>query len=480
MVCVSALVLLLCTFRLCRAQDSALAERLKSIVTSNGVLLTEAGIKIVSVRTGETLLDSFGDKLFVPASNAKLVTTAAALHLLGPEFRFETRLYVRGTINGGVLNGDLLVVGGGDPDISGRFHNGDPCFLFKAWARKLLQLGIREVRGGIVGDAGAFDAQYVHPSWPKDQLEKWYCAPVSALTLNDNCVDVTVRAGPKAGAPALFSVAPDIGYTSVKNRCVTTVNRADHLYGFVGRAGARGLILRGKFWVSGFNATTAVPVEDPPLFFLKAMKATLAEEGVAVKGDLAVTHEPVAAGDGVKLVAAGESLLGGAVRVANKRSQNLYAELMLKTLGLKATGKGTFESGGAVVKGFLAKVSPGSTECKVADGSGLSRDNRLSAAAMTDLLCWMVRRPQADVFAASLPIAGIDGTLKSRLTGERHRGRVRAKTGTLTGACSLSGYIEMPDDTLAFSILINSPRAGVWRMRKVQDGICREVLDLAN
>jgi len=166
--------------------------------------------------------------------------------------------------------------------------------------------------------------------------------------------------------------------------------------------------------------------------------------------------------------------------VANKHSRNLYGELILKTLGMKATGKGTFDSGAAVVKGFLAGVSPGSSECRIADGSGLSRDNRLSAGSITDLLCWMIRQPEADVFVASLPMAGIDGTLKSRLTGEACRGRVRAKTGTLKGVCALSGYIEMPDDTLAFSVLMNSPRAGVWRMRKAQDGICREILDPAD
>ena len=461
------------------AQDSFPAAKLKSIVTANRIRLSEAGIRIVSVRTGETLFDSFGDKPFVPASNAKLVTTAAALHLLGREHRFQTRLYAMGAAEGGTLKGDLVVIGGGDPDISGRNHAGDPCFLFKQWAATLRRLGIREVRGRLIGDASAFDAEYVHPSWPKEQLEKWYCAPVSALALNDNCVDVTVRAGPQVGAPARVSMLPSTGYVSVDNRCVTTADKAGHLYGFLGRAGAARLILRGRFWSGGYAATTSIPVEDPSLFFLNAMKKTLEEQGITVIGGLEVAHEAVALGEDAALVATHESPLAGAVRVANKRSQNLYAELILKTLGRQAAGRGSFASGAGAVEQFLAKVSPAASECRIADGSGMSRANRLSAASIVDVLRWMAGQPEADVFAASLPIAGLDGTLARRLTGKAHRGRVRAKTGTLAGACALSGYIEVPADTLAFSILINSPRAGLQRMRKAQDDLCRQVLDLA-
>jgi D-alanyl-D-alanine carboxypeptidase/D-alanyl-D-alanine-endopeptidase (penicillin-binding protein 4) len=456
------------------AQHSLPAAKLESIVTAQKIRLSEAGIRIVSVRSGKTLFDSFGDKLFVPASNAKLVTTAAALHLLGREHRFQTRLYTRGAIEGKTLEGDLVVVGGGDPDISGRNHGGDPCFLFKQWAAKLRQLGIRRVRGRLIGDASAFDAQYVHPSWPKDQLEKWYCAPVSALALNDNCLDATVKAGPQVGEPPQVTIMPSTGYAGIDNRCVITADKTRHLYGFLGRAGAGRLVLRGRFWSGGYPATTSIPVEDPSLFFLNVMKETLESCGVAVSGGLEVAHEAVDLGKDATLVATYESPLTAAVRVAGKRSQNFYAEQVFKTLG-----RGSFAGGADVVEKFLAKVSPAAAGCRMVDGSGMSRDNRLSAAAIVDVLRWMTQQPESDVFAASLPIAGFDGTLKRRLTAKEHRGRVRAKTGTLAGACALSGYIETDADTLAFSILINSRRAGLRRMRAAQDNLCRHVLDLA-
>ncbi|HUS58656.1 MAG TPA: D-alanyl-D-alanine carboxypeptidase/D-alanyl-D-alanine-endopeptidase [Planctomycetota bacterium] len=455
----------------------ALAGRLKALLTANNIALSDAGVKIVSMRTGETLIDNYADKLFIPASNQKLVSTAAALHLLGPDFRFQTLLYARGKIAQGVLDGDLIVVGGGDPDISGRNHGGDPRFLFKTWAKVLKDSGISEVSGSIIADVSAFDGVLVHPTWPRNQQDKWYCAPVSALALNDNCVDITVSAGPEPGAPAKVSIVPDTSYARVTNNCATTSARGEHLFGFLGRAGSEGLVLRGKFWLSGSPLTTNVPVDDPPVFFLTALKETLQAEGIAVKGTTVAAAEPVPVAAGCKLLHTFATPLEQAVTVANKRSQNFYAEQILKTLGWKTSGKGTFDSGAAAIKGFLGKVSTHGKDCEIADGSGLSRKNLLSASAVTDLLVWIVKQPGGAAFANSLSVAGSDGTMDGRMTQEPCSGRVRAKTGTIAGVSSLSGYIEVPGDALAFSMLMNSSKAGVWRMKLAQDAICKEVIE---
>ena len=451
--------------------------QLRNIITANQVPLDDAGVRIVSVRTGQTLFENCGEKLFIPASNVKLATTAAAFYLLGADYRFRTVLYARGEIADGTLTGDLIVVGGGDPDISGRFHDANPCFLFRQWARDLARHGIRTVNGNLVGDATAFDDETIHPSWPRNQLEKWYCAPVSALTLNDNCVDIAVAAGPGPGAPAKLLIVPGGGYATVDNRCSTTANKAEHLYGFLGRAGSAPLILRGKFWTGGYTATTSIPVENPALFFLTEMKAALAEAGIAITGRTIVAPGPTDAAGRDRLIAVYESDLATAVEVANKRSQNVYAELILKTIGREHAGTGTFESGAEAVRGFLADISEHGGECVIADGSGLSHDGRLSAAVLTDLLCWIARRPEISVFGRSLATAGADGTLERRLSTPPCSGRVKGKTGTVAGVATLSGYIDVPGDTLAFAMLMNNRRAGIWRMRQAQDAIIRAVID---
>jgi len=471
------LALTLCIAASGQARAELPAARLRRIIAANKVPLDDAGVRFVSVRTGQTLFDNRGEKLFVPASNVKLVTTAAALYLLGADYRFRTALYARGEVAAGVLNGDLIVVGTGDPDISGRFHEGDPCFLFKQWARELIDRGIETVNGNLIGDATAFDDEYVHPSWPRNQLEKWYCAPVSALTLNDNCVDVTVGAGPQPGSPARVVIVPGGGYATINNRCLTTAKKTEHLYGFLGRAGTAPVILRGNFWTNGYAATTSIPVEDPPLFFVTEMKAALAAEGVMVTGQALVAAEPTDADERAVFISSHESDLATAVEVANKRSQNLYAELILKALGRKRTGRGTFAAGADAVEQFLAGISEHGGECVISDGSGLSRDSRLSAAAITDLLRWIALRPEAATFSRSLATAGVDGTLKRRLAAAPYRGRMKGKTGTLAGVAALSGYIEVRGDTLAFSILMNTRRAAVWQMRRAQDALCRAVID---
>ena len=457
---------------------TALGDRLRGLITSNGIPLADAGVKILSVTTGQTLLDNYADKLFVPASNQKLVTTAAALHMLGQDFKFETPLYARGKLHdGGVLAGDLIVVGCGGPDISGRNHAGDPCFLFKMWAKSLKDLGVREIRGNVIGDASAFDTVAVHPSWPANQRDRWYCAPVSALMLNDNCLDIAVSSGQGAGMPVRLAKSPDAAYISVDNHCMTTAVKAEHAYGFLGRAGSEGLIVRGKFWIGAAPATSWIPVDDPPMFFLTLLRETLIREGIPVIGKPVVATEPVAIGKDEKLVGTYVSSLDKAVVVANKDSQNLYAEQILKVMGWKLLKKGTFENGAAKAKEFLSAVSPAGSACVIDDGSGLSRKNQLSASALADLLVWVLRQPEAKVFIDSLSIGGVDGTMDDRFREQPYRGRVKAKTGTVAGASSLSGYIEVPGDVFAFSVLMNSPKAGVWRMKQAQDAICKEIID---
>ena len=460
-------------------RNGDLAVRLKGLITANGVALSDAGIRMVSAKTGETLLDNCSDKLFAPASNQKLATTAAALHLLGKEFRFETKLYARGTLQDGSFIGDLIVVGCGDPDISGRNHDGDPRFLFKAWGKTLREFGVKEVRGNIIGDVSAFDTEYVHPSWPANQQERWYCAPASALALNDNCLDITVSPGEGPGMPARLRLSPDTAYTRVDNHCTTTNVKGEHAYGFLGRAGIEGLIVRGKFWMGGEPATSWVPVDDPPLFFLTVMRETLMVEGIPVLGKVVVAADPVAITRDEKLLATFTTPLERAVMVANKQSQNFYAEQLLKTIGSKTLKKGTYGNGAAKVREFLGAVSQAGSACEVDDGSGLSRKNRLNAAAVTDLLLWVIQpqRPEAKTFVDSLSVAGVDGTMDDRFEQEPYRGHIKAKTGTIAGVSTLSGYIEVPGDVIAFSMLMNSSKAGVWRMKKAQDAICKAVID---
>lgn len=458
------------------ADPAPLAASLEREVAAAARVAREVGVHVVDLAGGVEVFGHEADRPRILASNTKLLTTAAALSELGPDFRFETRFLARGEVEGGVLRGDVAVVGSGDPNLSGRFHDGDAFAPFRPWARQLGARGVRRVGGELVLVNGLFTEPRVHPDWPRDQLTAWYEAPIDALTFNDNCVLVRVRPGGAPGAPARVTTVPPMQYFAWRNTARTTKGSSGRL--IVGReAESDTLIVSGTVGERAGPTDVWVAVHDPAAYFAAALRAAFAEEGVELPASFRYLHAPL---DGDwRQVAAHTSDLPKTLAVTNKRSQNLYAENLAKLLGWTKLGAGSWEMASRAIESFLAGLGLPAAEFSVADGSGLSRGNTASARAMTALLAKMYFHPYGREFLQSLPYSG-EGELASwrrRLATPPYRGNVFAKTGTLRGVSTLSGYAKARSGRVyAFSILLNRAR-GNGSAHAAQDRIVRALID---
>jgi D-alanyl-D-alanine carboxypeptidase/D-alanyl-D-alanine-endopeptidase (penicillin-binding protein 4) len=412
----------------------------------------------------------------IPASNQKLLTTAAAVALLGPGYTFETSLGMRGVLgDGGVLLGDLAVRGAGDPTISGRF-DGDPYSAFRPWAAALKARGVRTVIGDVYLEHGLFDGPTVHPSWPPEQLMWWYEAPVAALSFADNCQLLRAWGSKQQGRPGVLEVFPRIDVFDLRNRLRTGGSRGKHHW-VVNRApGSRVVDVSGQLNSRSAPLEVWVTVPDPVTYFGGALRDALDQEGISVQGELRpVERLP---GPWWELVATHRTLLGAALDVTNKRSQNFYAESLFKLLGARFCGEGTWEAGTRVVNDFLVRrVGWQRDHFRVVDGSGMARGNSVSARQITALLQYMFRQRWGVEYVRSLPFSGEpEASLHRRLTSSPYRGNVFAKTGTISGVSTLSGYVKGRSGRLyAFSVLVNGSGAG--NGRTIQDRVVQVVVD---
>ncbi|HEV8579797.1 MAG TPA: D-alanyl-D-alanine carboxypeptidase/D-alanyl-D-alanine-endopeptidase [Thermoanaerobaculia bacterium] len=430
------------------------------------------GVHIVELDTGETVYALNPDEPRVIASNTKLFTTAAALDALGPGYFFETRLLMRGAAAGGVLRGDLGVVGAGDPQISGREFGGDAYGPFRPWAAALRERGIQRVTGDLYLAHGRFEPLRIHPDWPRDQLTEWYEAPVDALSFEDNCILVRVWPG-KAGHRAVVETVPSVSLFQVDNRTTTTSRRRGSRL-FVGRTGTV-LSVKGSIDAASGPFETWVTVPDPVLYFGAALRSALAEEGIAVEGQLkSVSELPGAVWE---RVAVHRSDLVTAIRTTNKRSQNFFAESLAKVLGAERCGEGSWRAGVRAVEEFVVSTGVPRGSFHMVDGSGMSRTNEFPPRAVTTVLRHMFFHPAGGEFAQSLPYSGEEEmkSWKRRLAAPPYRGNVFAKTGTLDGVSALSGYAKaMSGKIYAFSILINRSRGDA---HAAQDRIVMALID---
>jgi D-alanyl-D-alanine carboxypeptidase/D-alanyl-D-alanine-endopeptidase (penicillin-binding protein 4) len=414
------------------------------------------------------------DAHMLPASNQKLLTTAAALATFGSGYTFDTQVGLRGSVGAdGVLAGDLAVRGAGDPTISGR-ENGDPYAVFRRWAAALRARGVRRVAGDLYLEHGLFSGPLVHADWPPEQRQWWYEAPVAALSFDDNCQLLRGWAGRTVGSFGVLEAVPHVDVLTLQNR-LRTVRRGAHWA--VHRAGGSRLVqVVGEVSASNPPLEVWVTVEDPVEYFGEALRAALAQEGVEIAGKTRpVERLP---GPWWELVTHQRSLLVSAVEVTNKRSQNFYAESFFKLLGARVCGEGSFTGGARAVSDFLARtVGWPRDQFHVSDGSGLARSDWVTADGMVRLLDYVFRQPYGVDFLRSLPFAGEpDASLHSRLTEAPYRGNVFAKTGTIEGVSTLSGYAKGRSGRLyAFSILVNG--AAAWTGRVAQDRLLQVLVD---
>lgn len=430
------------------AQETDRAD-IASVLQKHRVNAARIGIAAYSVRADRFLYEHNADRPFLPASNMKILTTATALDTLGEDFQFETRLFVSGDLQGDTLSGDLCVVAGGDPNLSGRDHDDDPLFLFRIWGARLLEMGVRRVRGRLVLVNDLFDEETRYPEWESHDPAAWYAAPVGAFALNDNCLDLLVRPG-KPGRPCEVRVHPDTGSPRVVNRTLTVGKHRKPKPIVIERRGDL-VTVRGERAAAGPAERYWVAVEDPLAFFGSALRVTLQRAGIRIEGKTEAGNLPSSA----RLVHVWRSPLSRTLQICNRHSQNLYAEMLFKMTGFRKTGVGSRAGGREAALAFLRSCTEGRIEgIEINDGSGLSPKNRVTPRQIVAVLRAMKDRP---VFVDSLAVPGEDGTLRKRL--KKFAGKLRAKTGYLAGVSALSGYLDVEGDTLLFSILNNDPRA---------------------
>ncbi len=461
--------------------DGQLSQTVEQFVSAGARARARIGVHVVAVRSGRVIYRRNATDPFIPASNEKLITAAAALDALGDEYFFETDVYAGGPIVDGTLSGDIVLRGGGDPSIGGRYDDEDAMTILKRWAGVLKDKGVRRVTGDVVADDSFFDRTYYHPDWPGSQAWKWYFPTTSALSINDNSVTVTVKPGAGAGAPALLSVDPASAPVTFSNQCATSSTR--HAIWFMRDPDSATIRVGGyvRAGSSGYSGLVTVPV--PPLYAACAFRQALQESGIAVDGAARLIRagETYRTPDAQPLCVRRTSLVS-VLRMMLQHSHNHYAEQVLKTVGAETSGTGTWAAGAARAAVLLRKMGFTDAEFVIDDGSGLSRKNRTTPALLASLLMRMANGPQAPTWESLLAVPGEEGTLQNRLDGEDYADRIRAKTGYLDGVGALSGYATTRDGLqVAFSIIVNDDRnpVGAYSMRETVDTICRAIVDYA-
>lgn len=450
-------------------------QLLEFINSSRSLSHAHLGWKFLEADTGKVLADHEASAFFAPASNAKLYTTAAALVRLGVTYQFKTIVKTGGTVDvDGTLRGDLILVGGGDPNLSGRTlpytpdrHDEDPLAAVKRLADQIQSRGIRRVQGDVIGDDTRYPFDPYPDGWTIDDATWYYGAPVSALSVNDSSVQIAVLPT-RPGEPADVHLDPEFGYFVVLNRVVTDESAAAHID--ISRPpGSNELILSGTIGRTAPKVEEYVAVPDPALFAASALKAQLEVRGISVRGGARAAHRNlssvpnplaeallVSAPEGMVLASLDSAPLYQVVQVVNKVSQNLHAEMLLREVALATHGVGTVAAGLDERTKFLAEAGIDSAAFDLTDGSGLARQDLTTPDSTVQLLRYMWQRPERDSWLASLPVGGIDGSLRRRFKNLPGAERIHAKTGSLAHVSTLSGYLQAKSGNwIIFSVMIN-------------------------
>ncbi|MDQ6651748.1 MAG: D-alanyl-D-alanine carboxypeptidase/D-alanyl-D-alanine-endopeptidase [Acidobacteriota bacterium] len=452
-----------------------LQSRISAILQKPELAPAMVGIKVASLDTGHVLFEMNQNKLLRPASNMKLYTVAAALDRLSPDYHFVTSVYAPARPDAaGTVRGDLTIYGRGDPSIAARFNNGNYFKGIDDLAARIVAAGVKRVEGDLVGDETYFTGPEYGTGWDWNDLQWWYGAEVSALTVNDNALDLLVKPGLQVGAPAVVTTGPPDPLLTIVNRVATAARGTKRDLTVYRGLAADELELHGSIALDDKGYSAGLGISRPALLFVYLLRSSLAQHGVTISGKTRTIARRI-----LPAAANGEPSISRLFEVTTlqspplsviaaqtlKPSQNLYTELILRTLG-KVAGPATTAMGGnltseaagvEVVKAFLRETGVDPPTLVLNDGSGLSRGDMVTAEATLQLLTYMHRHRHAIAIRDAMPIAGVDRTLRNRFKGTLAENNLRAKTGTLSAASSLSGFVrDAAGEELVFSIMVNN------------------------
>ncbi len=447
------------------------------------------GILVVDGESGEAIYEQNADKYFVPASNMKLFTTALALAQLGSDYRFHTTLETRGTISAeGRLDGDLVLVGRGDPNLSNRKFpfvkepetDGPPEKVLLELVDGIVAKGVREITGDVVADDSYFPRERYPTGWEVDDMVWSYGAAVSAIVVNDNTVTLTLEPGAQPGYPAIFSIAPWTAEFTVRNDAITSPAGMKADLTLTREPGAAMVVIRGIIPAKSEPRKLVLAIEEPAEQAATLLKRLLEERGVRVRGVARARHDVIAEpATAFQILSEHVSVpLAQAVVAINKMSENLHTEMLLRAAARQSGVWSTPEELAKFPQAFYsaAGIVPG--DVIQADGSGLSRHDLVTPRAVVTLLQYASRQPWSDTFYASLPVAGVDGTLMDRFKNTPAEERIHAKTGSVEHVHSLSGFAELPGGRrLIFSILANNQGAKNHEATAPLDAICVAMME---
>lgn len=461
-----------------------LKSRIDEIVRQPALEPGFFAVKIVSLDSGQVIYEQNANKFVRPASNMKLYTVAAAFDRLTPDFHFVTSVYAKEKLEDEKVKGDLIVYGRGDPSIAARFNNGDYLKGINDLADRIVAAGVRRIKGDLVGDESYFNGAPVGSGWEWEDLTWSYGAQVSALTINDNAIDLNIRPGDRIGAPVSITTGPpSSSFMTIVNRATTTAKGTRGDLRIYRGLGANSLEITGTLPMGDAGFVGGVSIPDPALAFVSMLRDALIKRGVKIDGRVrtvnsrsggSIVPAPIFAPGKVpeyltpvvEIASLSSPAFSSIAAQTLKPSQNQYTEIILRTLGRVWVPPASSEVGRVrddeengleVVKTFLRQAGVNDNDVALNDGSGLSRNDLISANSTIQLLTFMSKHKYFSQFREALPIAGVDGTLRTRMRGTPAEGNVRAKTGSLSSVASLSGYVTTAGgEHLVFSMMLNN------------------------
>lgn len=461
---------------------SAIKQKLASPQFRRG----QIGIKVASLKSGKVLIEENAEKYFMPASNMKNFTVATAIERLSPDYRYVTSVYSNAKPDeNGLISGPVVIAGRGDVSFSYSFNEGDNFKAIDRIVDQFVSAGIKQIDGDIVGDATYFRGSALPNGWEWDDLQFYYGAEVSALSVNDNVIGMSVRTS-TVGSPCSVTLTPPFLVMRVKNTCITTAAGTPRTLRIHKPVGQNIVEISGGLPSGNSGFSGYVSVTDPAEMFAALLKQRLESKGIIVKGRGISIHEkanvPTASHEIARVESPPLALIAAKTM---KPSQNMYTETLLWTLGedqrkklalqtpiIKTLDQKTSaELGIESVREFLKSIGVAEDAVLQADGSGLSRHNLITPSSVVQLYTYMANRSKfSQAWRDSLTIGAVDGTLQNRFKGTRGAANVRGKTGTINQVSALSGYVTtVGGDQLVFSLLVNGVSQTGTRVALIDD-----------